>query len=139
MSEEKKEMKKSSSPAKDLTVGSPMKLILGFAFPMFLGLLFQQFYSLVDTMIVGKYLGVDPFAGVGRQSEFYCHWILYGTLQWILGSDLTELWCQGFSAVAEDGDKFCVAVYIFQRCNYNSDAFVLPPGFNMDEHPGEYI
>ena len=36
MSEEKKEMKKSSSPAKDLTVGSPMKLILGFAFPMFL-------------------------------------------------------------------------------------------------------
>ena len=57
MSEEKKEMKKSSSPAKDLTVGSPMKLILGFAFPMFLGLLFQQFYSLVDTMIVGKYLG----------------------------------------------------------------------------------
>ena len=51
MSEEKKEMKKSSSPAKDLTVGSPMKLILGFAFPMFLGLLFQQFYSLVDTMI----------------------------------------------------------------------------------------
>ena len=125
MSEEKKEMKKSSSPAKDLTVGSPMKLILGFAFPMFLGLLFQQFYSLVDTMIVGKYLGVDPFAGVG--------------LQWILGSDLTELWCQGFSAAAEDGDKFCVAVYIFQRCNYNSDAFVLPPGFNMDEHPGEYI
>ena len=53
MSEEKKEMKKSSSPAKDLTVGSPMKLILGFAFPMFLGLLFQQFYSLVDTAIVG--------------------------------------------------------------------------------------
>ena len=42
MSEEKKEMKKSSSPAKDLTVGSPMKLILGFAFPMFLGLLFQS-------------------------------------------------------------------------------------------------
>ena len=118
-----------------------MKLILGFAFPMFLGLLFQQFYSLVDTMIVGKYLGVDPFAGVGSTGslKFYCHWILYGTLQWILGSDLTELWCQGFSAAAEDGDKFCVAVYIFQRCNYNSDAFVLPPGFNMDEHPGEYI
>ena len=45
MSEEKKEMKKSSSPAKDLTVGSPMKLILGFAFPMFLGLLFQQSVS----------------------------------------------------------------------------------------------
>lgn len=57
--------KKSSSATKDLTTGSPLKLIIGFALPMFLGLLFQQFYSMVDTIIVGKYLGVDPFAGVG--------------------------------------------------------------------------
>ena len=86
MSEEKKEMKKSSSPAKDLTVGSPMKLILGFAFPMFLGLLFQQFYSLVDTMIVGKYLGVDPFAGVGST----------GSLNFIVIGFCMGL-CSGFS------------------------------------------
>jgi len=50
---------------KNLTEGSPMKLILGFALPMLFGLLFQQFYNLVDTMIVGKYLGVDALAGVG--------------------------------------------------------------------------
>lgn len=86
MSEEKKEMKKLSSPAKDLTVGSPMKLILGFAFPMFLGLLFQQFYSLVDTMIVGKYLGVDPFAGVGST----------GSLNFIVIGFCMGL-CSGFS------------------------------------------
>ena len=86
MSDEKKEMKKSSSPAKDLTVGSPMKLILGFAFPMFLGLLFQQFYSLVDTMIVGKYLGVDPFAGVGST----------GSLNFIVIGFCMGL-CSGFS------------------------------------------
>lgn len=86
MSEEKKEMKKSSSPAKDLTVGSPMKLILGFAFPMFLGLLFQQFYSLVDTMIVGKYLGVNPFAGVGST----------GSLNFIVIGFCMGL-CSGFS------------------------------------------
>ena len=86
MSEEKKEMKKSSSPAKDLTVGSPMKLILGFAFPMFLGLLFQQFYSLVDTMIVGKYLGVDPFPGVGST----------GSLNFIVIGFCMGL-CSGFS------------------------------------------
>lgn len=54
-----------TSPVKDLTVGSPLKLIIGFAFPMFLGLLFQQFYSMIDTMIVGRYLGINPFAGVG--------------------------------------------------------------------------
>lgn len=56
---------KAAGPTKDLTTGSPMKLIIGFALPMLLGLLFQQFYSLVDTIIVGKFLGVEAFAGVG--------------------------------------------------------------------------
>lgn len=65
MSLYEKKNREKTSPTKDLTVGSPMKLIFGFAMPMFLGLLFQQFYSLVDTMIVGKYLGVNSFAGVG--------------------------------------------------------------------------
>lgn len=50
---------------KDMTKGSPMKLILGFAVPLLFGLLFQQFYSMVDTIIVGKYLGVDALAAVG--------------------------------------------------------------------------
>ena len=47
---------------KDMTKGSPMKLILGFAIPMLMGMLFQQCYKLVDTMIVGKTLGVDALA-----------------------------------------------------------------------------
>lgn len=42
------------SAVKDLTQGNPMKLILGFAVPMLLGLLFQQFYSMVDAIVVGK-------------------------------------------------------------------------------------
>lgn len=50
---------------KDLTEGNPMKLILGFAIPMFFGFLFQQFYNLVDTMIVGKFLGAQALAAVG--------------------------------------------------------------------------
>ena len=50
---------------KDMTKGSPMRLILGFAVPLLLGLLFQQFYSMVDTIIVGHYLGVDALAAVG--------------------------------------------------------------------------
>ena len=54
---------------KDMTSGSPAKLIFGFAIPMFLGLLFQQFYSMVDTLIVGKFLGVNPLAGVGSTSS----------------------------------------------------------------------
>lgn len=50
---------------KDMTVGSPMKLILGFSLPLLFGFLFQQFYSVVDTIIVGQFLGVNALAGVG--------------------------------------------------------------------------
>lgn len=50
---------------RDMTVGSPFKLIWGFSIPLVIGLLFQQFYNLVDTLIVGRYLGVNALAGVG--------------------------------------------------------------------------
>ena len=50
---------------KDMTQGSPMKLILGFSVPLLFGFLFQQFYSLVDTVIVGRFLGTDSLAAVG--------------------------------------------------------------------------
>lgn len=50
---------------KKLTSGKPMSLILGFSLPLLVGMLFQQFYSLVDTIIVGKFLGVDALAAVG--------------------------------------------------------------------------
>ena len=50
---------------KDMTNGSPMKLILGFSIPLLFGYLFQQFYNLVDTLIVGRFLGVDALAAVG--------------------------------------------------------------------------
>ena len=50
---------------KDMTSGSPMKLILSFSIPLFFGFLFQQFYNIVDTIIVGRFLGVDDLAAVG--------------------------------------------------------------------------
>lgn len=49
---------------KDLTVGSPTKAILGFALPLFIGHLFQLFYGLADTRIVGSCLGDDALAAV---------------------------------------------------------------------------
>lgn len=54
-----------TSGMKDLTIGTPFRCILEFWFPVFLGTLFQQFYNMVDTMIVGKYLGINQLAGVG--------------------------------------------------------------------------
>ena len=50
---------------KDMTHGSPTRLILGFAVPLLAGMIFQQLYNLVDTMIVGRFLGVQALAGVG--------------------------------------------------------------------------
>lgn len=50
---------------KNLTCGKPLKLILLFAIPLFIGQLFQLFYSLVDTRIVGSTLGEDALAAVG--------------------------------------------------------------------------
>ena len=49
----------------NLTEGKPVALILRFAFPMLLGTLFQQFYGMMDTIIVGKLIGLDALAGVG--------------------------------------------------------------------------
>ena len=50
---------------KDLTHGSPARLILQFAIPLLFGSLFQQMYNMVDTIIVGRFLGVDALAAVG--------------------------------------------------------------------------
>ena len=50
---------------KSLTTGKPLKLILAFAVPLFIGQLFQLFYSLVDTRIVGEILGENSLAAVG--------------------------------------------------------------------------
>ncbi len=60
-----KNLLKKINGSKDLTEGNPMKLILNFGLPLLFGLLFQQFYNMVDTIIVGKFLGVDALAAVG--------------------------------------------------------------------------
>jgi len=50
---------------RDMTVGRPLPLILGFALPLIFGNMFQQLYSMVDAIIVGKFLGVNSLAAVG--------------------------------------------------------------------------
>ena len=50
---------------KSMTEGKPAKLILLFALPLIVGNIFQQLYSLVDTLIVGRTIGVNALAAVG--------------------------------------------------------------------------
>lgn len=54
-----------TSKTKTMTSGEPMKLILAFAAPMLLGNIFQQLYNLVDSTIVGRFVGANALAAVG--------------------------------------------------------------------------
>ncbi len=54
---------------KDMTTGNPYRLILGFALPIFLSQVFQQFYNTADTLIVGKFLGTEALAAVSSSGN----------------------------------------------------------------------
>ena len=49
----------------NLTEGKPLKLLFFFAIPMVVGNLFQQLYNMVDSMVVGRFVGEDALAAVG--------------------------------------------------------------------------
>ena len=86
------ETKKKGSGTTDLTVGRPLTRILQFALPLVLGTLFQQLYSFVDTIIVGRCIGMilevllslslSTYAGeggirfVGIAIGLLCFWLL---------------------------------------------------------------
>ena len=53
------------SVTKDMTNGSPAKLIIKFSLPMLIGNLFQQFYNMVDSAVVGRFVGSNALAAVG--------------------------------------------------------------------------
>ena len=57
------------SYVKDMTEGNPTGLLLSFMLPMVIGNVFQQFYSMVDSIIVGQYVGADALAAVGATSS----------------------------------------------------------------------
>jgi len=56
---------------KNMTSGEPLRLILAFALPMMVANVFQQMYTVVDTMVVGRVLGVDDLAAVGATDRLY--------------------------------------------------------------------
>ena len=56
---------------RDMTEGDSIRLILAFAVPLFIGNIFQQFYTMVDTMVVGHSLGDSAIAAVGATSSLY--------------------------------------------------------------------
>ena len=89
-----------------MTTGNPVKLILTFSIPLLIGNIFQQFYSMVDTIIVGRYLGVDSLAAVGSTGAmaFLVNGFVIG-----LTSGFAILVAQRFGANDEEGVKIAFA------------------------------
>ena len=90
----------------DMTKGNPVKLILLFSIPLLIGNVFQQFYSMVDTIIVGRFVGVDALAAVGATGSmvFLVNGFVTG-----LTSGFAVLVSQKFGAKDEEGLRKAVA------------------------------
>lgn len=55
----------------DMTKGNPLKIFIWFSIPLLIGNIFQQLYSMVDTIIVGRFVGVDALAAVGSTGSMF--------------------------------------------------------------------
>ncbi len=68
-----------ASHIKNMTEGKPARLLLTFSLSLVAGNVFQQLYTVVDTMVVGKYLGVGALAAVGASD--WLNWLMLGVIQ----------------------------------------------------------
>ena len=74
--------------SKSMTSGAPLQHIVSFAIPITLGSLFQLIYSIVDSAVVGRLIGVDAFAAVGAA----------GNMNWMIVSVILGV-TQGFGTI----------------------------------------
>ncbi len=96
---------------KDLTIGNEAKLIFNFALPMVLGNLFQQLYNVVDSIIVGRFLGDEALAAVGASFP-----IFYTLIAFVIGigSGATIVISQYFGAKKMEKVKRAITtIFIF--------------------------
>ena len=85
----------------DMTSGKPMKIIINFTLPIFIGNVFQQFYNMADAVIVGKFVGTGALAAVGSTGTIM--FLIYG---FVVGmtAGFTVLTAQKFGA----GDMYAM-------------------------------
>lgn len=83
----------------NMTEGSPAKLILMFTLPMLVGNLFQQFYNMVDSIVVGRFVGANALAAVGATSSIN---FLFFSLSFGIASGVGVVVAQAFGANKSD-------------------------------------
>lgn len=91
---------------KKMTEGSPAKLIVMFTIPLLIGNIFQQLYSMVDTLIVGRTLGVNALAAVGCTGSI--NFLILGFAMGV-STGLAIITAQRFGAKDEEGVRRSVA------------------------------
>lgn len=95
----------------DMTKGNPLSLLLKFSIPMLIGNLFQQFYNMVDAIVVGNYEGTDALAAVGTAGppNFFIFALVAG-----LSAGVSIIISQYYGAKDEENVKkaFVTAAYI---------------------------
>ena len=90
----------------DMTVGKPMKVIINFTLPIFIGNVFQQFYNMADAVIVGKFVGTKALAAVGSTGTIM--FLIWGFVAGMTAG-FTVLTAQKFGAGDMDGMRKTVA------------------------------
>ena len=88
-----------------MTEGSTVRLLILFSIPMLIGNLFQQVYNLVDSIIVGQYVGADAFAAIGATNSLT---FLFFALCNGIGSGGGIITAQFFGKNAEAKVKSCI-------------------------------
>jgi putative MATE family efflux protein len=94
----------------DLTKGNPMKLILSFTIPILIGNIIQQLYYVIDSIIVGQFVGVNALAAVGATGS-----LTFLVIGWIMGmtGGFAILVAQKFGANDIQGLKHFVAMALY--------------------------
>lgn len=107
---------KMKSQVKDMTQGNPTGLLLSFMLPLVVGNIFQQFYNMVDSMIVGKYVGSDALAAVGATGSLN---FLIFSLGGGMANGVGVIISQYFGAGKENDVRKAIgnAVYIMAVCS----------------------
>ena len=100
----------SNNKTNDMTVGSPVKLIIQFMIPMFLGNVFQQFYNIVDSIVAGQFIGVDALAAIGSTGS-----LMFFVTGWLngLSSGFAIIVAQRFGARKYDEMRHYVAMSFY--------------------------
>ena len=94
---------------RDMTTGSPAKLIIRFMIPMCLGNVFQQFYNIADSIVAGQFIGVSALAAIGSTGS-----LMFFVTGWLngLSSGFAILVSQCFGATQYDRMRHYVAISI---------------------------